>query len=355
MISDQALATAVETGVITTDQAMRLRALEVGRATSGAEPEDDEKLRFVSGFGDIFVTIGIGLFLSASAYFLSALSGPIGMAAGLAAASWGLAEFFTRRRRMALPSIVLLIVFAAASYLVALRLFQIGLGGSNISFSNGIPAEGALSHAGAGLMTVLLAAAHYWRFRVPITIAAGTAAAGVTALAVISYIAPQFTAQWVTLLVFAIGLAIFALAMHFDLSDRSRLTRHTDIAFWLHLLAAPLIVHPLVEGMIGGQRAFDTRSAVAMLGLFLALGCIAVLIDRRALLVSGLSYAGVAFASLLRETGLTDSTVPSTMLALGLFVLLLSAGWRPLRALLLGALPDAIARKLPYNAVSANP
>ena len=41
------------------------------------------------------------------------------------------------------------------------------------------------------------------------------------------------------------GLAVFALAMRFDLSDPKRQTRRTDIAFWLHMLAAPLIVHPL--------------------------------------------------------------------------------------------------------------
>ena len=49
-----------------------------------------------------------------------------------------------------------------------------------------------------------------------------------------------------SLVLIPIGLAIFATAMKFDMSDRNRVTQRTDIAFWLHLLAAPLIVHSVV-------------------------------------------------------------------------------------------------------------
>ena len=68
------------------------------------------------------------------------------------------------------------------------------------------------------------------------------------------------------------------------------------------------------------------------MAVFLALSFVAVLIDRRALLVSGLAYAGVAFWTLISQVGLSDMTTPLTLLVLGAFVLLLSAGWRPLRA-----------------------
>jgi hypothetical protein len=80
------------------------------------------------------------------------------------------------------------------------------------------------------------------------------------------------------------------------------------------------------------------------MAVFLALSLVAVLIDRRAMLVSGLSYAGYAFATLI---GLSDMTTPATVLALGAFVLLLSAGWRPLRAAILGVTPSAFTRNLP--------
>ena len=71
------------------------------------------------------------------------------------------------------------------------------------------------------------------------------------------------------------------------------MTRRTDIAFWLHLLAAPLIVHPLIAAIADTTAAqLDTNAAVAILAIFLGLGLVSLIIDRRALLVSGLTYAG---------------------------------------------------------------
>ncbi len=134
-------------------------------------------------------------------------------------------------------------------------------------------------------------------------------------------------------LLLACGLAVFALAMSFDMSDPQRLTRRTDIAFWLHLLAAPLIVHPLIQGFVwaDGTPGETGTAAWPMLATFAVLGLVAVLVDRRALLVSGLAYAGIAFASLVRDSGVAGSSTPLTILVLGAFILLLSALWHPLR------------------------
>ena len=66
-----------------------------------------------------------------------------------------------------------------------------------------------------------------------------------------------------------------------------------------------------------------------------------------ALLVSGLTYAGIAFWTLISQAGLSDMTTPLTLLVLGTFVLLLSAGWRPLRAGILATIPSALTRRLP--------
>src|SRR4051812_45874279 len=116
MISDTVLEQAVVRGVLSGQQAGDLRALarEIA-ATSAMEPQDDETLRFITGFNDIFVTLGLGLFLGALAYFAS-LSGHLAMWSVLAIASWLLAEFFTRRRRMALPSIALLALFTVSVF-----------------------------------------------------------------------------------------------------------------------------------------------------------------------------------------------------------------------------------------------
>lgn len=113
MISDEVLEQGIVRGIVTNQQVTDLRALALElTAASAPEPEDDEKLRFITGFSDIFVTLGLALFLGAFAYFVAKASGWTAMWFGLAAAAWLLAEFFTRRRQMALPSIVLLAVFA---------------------------------------------------------------------------------------------------------------------------------------------------------------------------------------------------------------------------------------------------
>ncbi|MGQ0457967.1 MAG: hypothetical protein ACT4OU_13015 [Hyphomicrobium sp.] len=354
MISAETLAAAVELGVIAPDQARRIMALERDRANAGAEPDHEEKLRLVSGFGDIFVVLGLALFLSAAAYFIGLLGLASVMFAGLAAMSWALAEFFTRVRRMALPSIALLVTFVVSCFAAT---FYVMAPNSSI-FRHIINGETdvarALAYAAAGALTAAMTALHYRRFRVPITIAAGVAALACTALALLYATAPMFTAAWRDAIVLALGLAVFALAMRFDMSDPERVTRRTDIAFWLHLLAAPMIVHPLVSGMFTATGSAAAPNAVAILAIFFALGAIAVLVDRRALLVSGLSYAGLAFGALLRQSGLADSVAPTTMLTLGAFVLLLSAGWRPLRTTILNILPGALSSRLPPPSKSLN-
>jgi hypothetical protein len=189
---------------------------------------------------------------------------------------------------------------------------------------------------------------------VPITVAAGYAALAGAALATLTAVAPDFAREARNVLFLACGLLAFALAMRFDLSDRQRVTRRTDIAFWLHLLAAPLIVHPLVLLVFGPEGAREgVAPAVGLLALFALLAVIALLVDRRALLVSGLAYAGWALSNLLRGSGIQDATVPTTLLALGALVLLLSAGWRPIRRAVLTRAPAALANRLPPAEVTS--
>ena len=357
MIASEILAKGVERGIITAEQAERLRALE----TAGEPPElpvspDDEQLRFISGFSDVFVTIGLAMFLGAVGYFALSSYGPFGMWMAIAVTAWLLAEFFTRLRRMALPSIVLLIVFAWAAF--AASAIFLGPGATYSSsqsvwalFAFGVIEPAML--AGAAFLTVLLTALHYWRFRVPITIAAGCGALLLMVIGLASGLFPQSSRGAHSALILACGLAIFGLAMRFDMTDPERLTRRTDIAFWLHLLAAPLIVHSVTRGLVTDASKLDPGTAVAIIAVFLALSFVAVLIDRRAMLVSGLTYAGIAFWTLIRQAGLSDMTTPLTVLVLGTFVLLLSAGWRPLRAGILLTVPPALARRLPQASVSA--
>jgi hypothetical protein len=344
MISSESLAAAVAEGVITAEQVAKIDAIEARRRDERPEPEDEEKLRFISGFGDIFVTIGLGLFLSAATYFLSQSGGQVVAAFGLALLSWGLTEYFTRIRRMAFPSIVLLVVFASAVFYGSLvgSLLSMGL---PINGGSMFRDESPLFAAAAGLITLALVSLHYRRFKVPITVAVGAAAAAAIFYGLTAQVMIRFEPKsWFPTLTFLLGASILALAMRYDVSDPRRLTRNTDIAFWLHMLAAPMIVHPLVYDL--ARVSLTLSGAMAILLVFLVLGCIAVVIDRRALLVSGLVYAGSAFATLLQHSGI-NATGATTILVLGAFILLLSAGWQPLRASLLRVIPAKLAERLP--------
>ena len=120
-ISGDTLASAVAQGVLTAEQVDALRQLERARtAPPPAEPKDDENFRFINGFSDIFVTIGLALFLGALSYSFNGAPGSL----AVAVASWLLAEYFTRRRRMALPSIVLLLVFAVSVFVAVAEILD---------------------------------------------------------------------------------------------------------------------------------------------------------------------------------------------------------------------------------------
>ncbi|MGO9675318.1 MAG: hypothetical protein ACLPSF_14315 [Methylocella sp.] len=358
-ISEQTLDLAVGQGVLSVEQADRLRALEASQSSDAVneERQDDEKLRFIGGFGDIFVTIGIALFLGSSGYFAQTNLGTAWVWAVTAALSWLLAEFFTRKRRMALPSIALLLTFVASAFLAVASVLA-------NAFPAGRPAwlkEDALAFlqdatgwtlGWSALAALGLAALHYWRFRVPVTIAAGAAMASTAVIAFALALLPGLGVHARSALLIACGVAVFLAAMRFDMADPERLTRKTDIAFWLHLLAAPLIVQPLMFGFLGGVSDLDAPRAAGILAIFVGLGLVAVIIDRRAFLVSALAYAGFAFGALIQRSGIQQEATPATLLALGAFVLAISAGWRPLRHAALRLLPEALTRRLPHPLTS---
>lgn len=358
MIPDDVLGLAVQRALISADQAEGLRAL----AREAAPPDipavsvDDEALRFITGFADIFVTIGIGLFLGAL-YFLTLSQSDVAIAnAALAVGAWLLAEFFTRQRRMALPSIVLLFVFLAGVLKTIFFAFP-PTEATGLTPSWLLPTLEGHAALGAGLGTVAFAVLHYLRFRVPVTIAAGVGALCIAVIGGAFSLMPDLSGPTFSMLLLICGLLTFALAMRFDLSDPSRKTRRTDIAFWLHLLAAPLIVHPLIRGFVLGLAAPTVSNALGVLSIFFLLGIVAIVIDRRAMLVSGLLYAGIASGKLIETLGFGGSSllVPTVVFVLGAFILLISAGWHPLRRMLLQLLPAALAGRLPHPLAVSSP
>lgn len=339
MISEKALALALSRNILNASQAQSLREIEAELGSSRLDPPDEEKLRFISGFGDVFVAIGLMLFLGAVAYFGDRLSGiDAGGPIAVAVASWLLAEFFTLKQRMALPSILLLIAFSGSVFLATFFLVA--------PATSPFDPQAAAAMTAGGAASALAALLHYARFHVPITVAAG--AAGLVAIfaGLLRGLGESVYLTALHPLLFVCGIVIFAAAMRFDMADPLRQTRRTDIAFWLHLLAAPLIVHSVLARTLESDTLTST-AALAIIAVFVVLAGVAVLVNRRAILVSALSYAGYAFGTLINQAGFADTATPLTLLALGALVLLLSAGWNVLRSRILRAAPASWRRVLP--------
>ncbi|MEG3180476.1 hypothetical protein [Sphingomonas sp. LT1P40] len=346
MYSESDLNSAVEAGVLTPDSAAAFR--DHVATTHAAPIVDEEHFRLLTGFNDIFVAIAAALMLAAAAWIGAEIKPWLGgiAAAGLA---WGLAEYFTRVRRMALPSILLLLAFIAgvAGALVGvvadnLDTLERLIGRDNDTLAkqvaSGIAAVICLATAGAAWL-------HWRRFTVPITVAAGAVAVvGVLfALIMTSFAGAE---RWAMPIVLAGGVLVFLFAMRWDMSDRERTTRRSDVAFWLHLAAAPMIAHPIFH-MLG---VFDGNVAPGIAGIVLLLyvgfAALALAIDRRALLVSSLAYVLYAMYALFTSAGAVELGAALTALVIGSALLTLSAFWQPMRRLVVGPL-GGIAGRLP--------
>jgi len=349
------------------DEAVAAGALSAGSADalrrfvdqSRAAPiVDDEQFRLITGFNDIFVSIAAAILLFAvgwigqsigDALHLGMPEGPSPLApAAVAATAWGLAIFFTGRRRMALPSILLLLAFVggviATTGLVGAILFDTNrLDGRAGTIIGGTLVMAAAAAGAAG------AYAHWRQFKVPITIAAGAAsAAGLVAGLVLMIIGDgPFTGTIMLALTLLMGVGVFLFAMRWDSSDPQRLTRRSDVAFWLHLLAAPMIVHPVFALLGLNNGTSGPLGGVIVIALYLALAVTALAIDRRALLVSALAYVLFALNRLFETAGAVKLNVALTALVIGSALLLLSAFWHQARAAIVRRLPGGVRSHLP--------
>jgi hypothetical protein len=347
MYSESDIDGAVAAGALPPQAAAALRAhVAAVRRTPAV---DEEGFRLLTGFNDIFVSIACVLLLAALAG-IGATIAPVLAAALVAGASWGLAEYFTRRRRMALPSIILLLAFVggvAATLGIAVARPTVGDWiEAHVAGENARTAVVAGIAALVGALTAGAAWLHWRRFAVPITVAAGALAVVGVAIALIVGVVPAARTAIIPLVLVA-GLGMFAFAMWWDMSDRERRTRRADVAFWLHLAAAPMIAHALFHllGVFGDEM--DAGRAVVVLALYVAFALVALAVDRRALLVSSLVYVLYALYALFRQAGAVELSAAFTGLVIGSALLLLSAFWQRARALVIAGLAGGLAERLP--------
>ncbi len=354
MYSESDIDGAVAAGAISRDAATALRD-HIARSQS-APAVDEEHFRLLTGFNDIFVSIAAAAVLVGMAWLGESITLPLG-GIFVAATSWGLAEYFTRTRRMALPSILLLLAFvggvgAAQVGLVVINGDAIQAWGKVHFPEHPEPVFGTLA-AIIGTITAAAAWLHWRRFMVPITVAAGAVAVvGVALAMVVGYIPNAQDFIYAPILI--AGLLMFAFAMTWDASDRERRTRRSDVAFWLHLAAAPMIAHALFQLLGVFDAPIGVGMAIMVIGLYIAFAFVALAVDRRALLVSSLAYVLYAMYSLFQNAGAVELAWAFTALVIGSALLLLSAFWQTTRARIVRLLGGLADRLPPVGATTAS-
>ncbi len=362
MLNKDVLADAVSKGIIEPEQADALKQLDKSPAQhpelaqkAMLDAEDDEGFRFISGFNDIFLALGVVMVLYGIAFsgFSTGLAGH----AITAVILWGLAEIFASWLKRSLPSMIVAgafiyhILSLASFYLFGEEIFD-------IQTLSGWPSSNVyLPLFAIGIIAALV---FYARFKLPFALF-------LTGLQIIALIVLKIvenldagSISFVILTLFVTGLALFTLAMWFDTSDRLRQTRLSDNAFWLHLLASPLIVHSIMWQsaiwIIGFDRANSLRDlefiaptlAGVVLVIFIVLMSVALIIDRRAMLVSSLIYVSLAVTYFITQQGNSLGAASFTPILIGAAIISLGVGWRPLRQFLFTILPlGSIEASLP--------
>ena len=359
MYSQNDLDEAVASGAMSAEAANSLRSFVERQRSLPAV--DEEHFRLITGFNDIFVAIASAILLFAVGWIGQSIGGSLGLTvpervgegpsflapAAIAATAWGLALFFTAKRRMALPSILLLLAFTGGVF-AATAFGRVTIVGDPPEAQEALYA-GTIASV-AGLVAAGAAYLHWRKFKVPITIAAGALAASAIVVGiVIAVLGGEIDQARDVMLttVLLLGVGMFLFAMRWDASDPARVTRRSDVAFWLHLLAAPMIVHPVFTLLGLNDGSATVGEGFVVIALYFAIGLVALAIDRRALLVSALAYVLYALQALFRDFGALELNIALTALVIGSALLLLSAFWHQARRAVVERLPGALQHKLP--------
>ncbi|MCE2518002.1 MAG: hypothetical protein J4F41_09315 [Alphaproteobacteria bacterium] len=324
--TDQDLDDAVKAGVVSAKHVAAFRHFMQNQRNGTASSE--EHFRMITGFNDVFVTIACLLVLAAGWYIGSFANDQVGALAA-AAGSWGLAEYFTRIRRMALPSITLLMVFVTAAF-------------ATFDFI----ADGPLLVL-PPLAAMLAAAGHWLRFRVPITIAAVAASGIVAVMALMTEMEIDLDGPLFSGVLLALGLMTLGLAIWWDSRNVHRITRQADVAFWLHILSSFVIVHTLFSNILLRETQSDGMVITIVLLAYGLLTLVSIILDRRAMMVSALGYALYATGHVFTTDNAEGLGFALACLIVGGGLLMLSALWSKVRKPVVGLLPHAMASRLP--------
>jgi hypothetical protein len=333
------LRAAVAAGIVTEAQAASVLALANQRGGKRAAlPAEDEPFEFFRGFSEIFISIGLVILLSGVTALLMIVGGftiltlvPLASAA----IAWWWAGYFTLKRRMTLPSMVL-----ATAYGAGLVIFCFAV------LANSGVEERLVAILGFGIAALGMLA-WYRRFRLPFS-AFLTGALGLGAIYALTATAANVSGLFMAggydslfdlnespafataTLIFGIGA--FIVGMWFDTRDPYRLGRHSATAFWCHLLAAPALVNTVALTLLNG-------SGLALLSMaLLGITVLALVIDRRSFLTAAIVYIAIVIGWVMG--GSSGTQWISILIVLGAVITAIGTWWVQLRGWLMGVLPD---------------
>lgn len=310
MLTKQLLNKAANQGIISKDQVTALLAF-INEESAPSSPAGEEQLRFVRGFGDIFITLGV--ILVAVSFNLTGIDGyyyAIPIAAFIITAEW-----LVRVRRLALPGIAILLCII---YFVNQFFTATGQEKSLINLS----------------IITATAFVFYLRYKMPFSLL--PTAAGIIAMLVYATGTDIMQHPFILALY---GILLFTIAMWFDARDTQRKGYLSDSAFWLHLLAAPLIAHGIMVVILIAEPGSLLASYrdIFIVGFFTLFFLTALFIDRRALLISSTSYAIYAITQITKgQFADVQNLIAFVFMAFGVFVVLFGTYWYKARSLIFG-------------------
>ena len=198
--------------------------------------------------------------------------------------------------------------------------------------------------------------AYYFRMKLPFAMGTGAASLAGVFVSLAIFVDPDLVFDNVWLWLFGSGMFLFFLGIYFDARDPERNTRLSDNGFWLHLFAAPMIFIS-VTTMIAGEDRFtssDAFPAIATLVIVFIFALISLILNRRALVVSGLVSAASALGILFSKSGIDAAyTIALTLLMLGAAMILLGGGWKTVRRFVIKPFPKTgfISRIVPPETI----
>ena len=303
--------------------------------------EKDEPFEMFRGFAEIQIALGLVIFLLGIGLLPSSGENIFFIPVLVIFLSWLFSHYFTLKRRMKLPSMMLASVFAVS--LIDLMMVISGevLDKSNLFSSVNFLALGLIGVLGMGL--------YFYKFRLPFAIFI----LGLFGFVIMMSTAYMIDGKNVLEFSFSIlfdlresavfafgslffGLLAFSFGIYFDIKDPYRVSRFSQTGFWMHVLAAPLIVNTFLS------TAYNIGGTLGYLLSFLLFGIISfisLVIDRRSFLTAGLGYLTMIVWSAIKYLT-PDLNFVMTMIVLGVVVTALGSWWGHLRTWIMLLLPE---------------